>query len=731
MARAVIAFMALAFVTAALFAGSVADDFWAAARKGDVEGVKALLAKGAAVNAKTEYGATALSFAADKGHVEVIKILLAAKADPNVKDTFYKATPLQWAISKGHAEIVRLLVEAGAEEADTALHFAVEKRNLRLAKVVLGKAKIKQAALDKELAAISREKAEIFDFFTNKAEIIELLTRAGAKAAQSKEKSGVKVDAAILKAYVGTYRNDELMMEYKVVLQTDRLVIKLGGFPLYVLKAVDATTFQPVSDDSTTIVFQKNKDEVTGALEKYATKENLFKRLAARAELPLPKDDEPPGAIKPANWPSFRGLHASGVADGQFPPTTWDADARRNIRWKTRIPGLGHSCPVVWGERIFLTTAKSGAKQAYLKTGRYGNVDSVNDTLAHTFHVLCLDKASGKILWDEIAHTGVPKVKRHTKATHANSTCATDGKHVVACFGSEGLYCYDTAGKLLWKKELGVLESGWFYDPDYQWGFGSSPIIYENMTIMQCDAGKNSFIAAYDLQSGEKIWLTPRDEVSSWGTPTIVETKTGAELVTNATKFVRGYDPKTGKEIWRLGKNSEITVPTPIFAQGLIFVTSGYRPVRPIYAIRMGAHGDITLAKDEKSSDAIAWSKDKAGPYMPTPIVYGEHLYTCSNDGIVTCYDAKSGKRLWWERLGSDSGFTASPVAADGKLYFTSEEGQTYVLKAGAEFVLLRTNALGDPCLATPAIADGMLFVRTQRYLFGIGREGGSDLFKN
>jgi outer membrane protein assembly factor BamB len=701
--------MALAFAGAALPANGVTDDFWAAARKGDVEAVKVLLAKGVNVNAKTAYGATALSFAADKGHVEVIKVLLAAKADPNVKDTFYKATPMEWAISRSHAEIVRLLVEAGAEDADTALHFAVQKGNLELAKVVLGKAKIKQADLDKALAATPK----------NKAEIIDVLTKAGAKAAES----SVKVDAAILKSHVGSYRNDELMLEYKVVLQSDQLVIKSGSFTLYVLKPVDETTFHPVSKDSTTIVFQKDKGNVTGILEKSGTKENLFKRLAARPELPLANDVEPPVTIKAANWPSFRGPHASGVADGQFPPTTWDAESRRNIRWRTRVPGLGHSCPVVWGERIFLTTAKNDADKADLKAGLYGNVDSVHDTSPHTFHVLCLDKASGKILWDEIAHKGVPKVKRHTKATHANSTCATDGTHVVACFGSEGLYCYDTLGKLLWKKELGVLDSGWFYDPDYQWGFGSSPIIYENMVIIQCDAGKNAFIAAYDVDSGERIWLTARDELPSWGTPTIIETGTGPELVTNATKFVRGYDPKTGNEVWRLGKNSEITVPTPIFAHGLIFVTSGYRPVRPIYAIRMGARGDITLAKEEKSSGAIAWSIDKAGTYMPTPIVYCEHLYTCSNDGIVTCYDAKSGKRLWWERLGSDGGFTASPVAADGKLYFTSEEGQTYVVKAGAEFNLLATNVLGDPCLTTPAISDGMLFVRTQRYLFGIGLE--------
>lgn len=193
--------------------------------------------------------------------------------------------------------------------------------------------------------------------------------------------------------------------------------------------------------------------------------------------------------------------------------------------------------------------------------------------------------------------------------------------------------------------------------------------------------------------------------------------------MTNATKFVRGYDPLTGKELWRLGRNSEICVPTPFGAHGLIFVASGYRLPRPIYAIRPGARGDITLPKGELTNAAIAWSNDKGGTYMPTPIVYGEHFYTCSNDGVVTCYDARTGKRVWWERLGSDGGFTASPVAADGWLYCTSEEGLTYVLQAGPEFRLLAENSVGDPCLATPAISDGMMFLRTQRFLFGIGRD--------
>jgi outer membrane protein assembly factor BamB len=328
------------------------------------------------------------------------------------------------------------------------------------------------------------------------------------------------------------------------------------------------------------------------------------------------------------------------------------------------------------------------------------------------------------VLWERVAHTGVPQVKRHMKATHANSTPATDGKHVVALFGSAGLYCYDVDGKLLWKKDLGVLDAGWFYDPSYQWEYAASPILYGNLVIVQADLQKGSFIAAYDLAEGRQVWRTEREEIPSWATPSVFETAKRAELVTNATKHVRGYDPLTGKELWRLAGNAEIVAPTPIAAHGLAYVTSGYSPIQPIYAIRLGAaSGDITLAEGKEASETIAWSKKRGGPYMPTPIVYGDHLYTCANNGILTAYDAKTGAQVYRERIGGTKSvaFTASPVAADGKLYFASEDGEIYVVKAGPKFELLATNPMGEVLMATPAIVDGMILVRARHHLFAIG----------
>ncbi len=423
------------------------------------------------------------------------------------------------------------------------------------------------------------------------------------------------------------------------------------------------------------------------------------------------------------NWPQFRGPAASGVAEGGAAPVKWDAEKSIGIRWKKPIPGLSHASPVVWGDKIFVTTAVSANAKEETRFGLYGDVAPVKGQEAkHAWKVYALDKKSGNILWERTSFEGIPKIKRHPKASHAASTPVTDGKHVVALFGSEGLYCYDMKGKLLWKQDVGVLDAGWFYDPDYQWEYGSSPIIYKNLVILQADIQKNSFIAAYDLKNGKQVWKTAREEIPGWGTPTVYEGKTRAELITNGTKAIRGYDPMTGKELWRLTPNSEITTPTPFVANDLIYVTSGYRPVQPIYVIRPGATGDITLKDGKESNEFIVWSKTRGGPYMPTPVVYGEYLYVCSNNGVMTAYNAKTGERVYQQRLADRGGaFTASMVASDGKIYMSSEDGEIFVVKAGPKHELLSVNPIGEVVMATPAISDGMLIVRGINHLFAVG----------
>jgi outer membrane protein assembly factor BamB len=422
------------------------------------------------------------------------------------------------------------------------------------------------------------------------------------------------------------------------------------------------------------------------------------------------------------NWPQFRGPGATGVTEGPAKPVKWDASTSLNVRWKTPIPGLSHSSPVVWGDKIFVTTAVSSAAKDETRFGLFGDVEPVKDDPKHAWKVFAIDKSTGKILWKRTAYEGIPKVKRHPKSSHAASTPVTDGKYLIVNFGSEGLYAYDFNGKLLWKQDLGVLDAGWFYDVDYQWEYGSSPIIYKNLVIVQADIQKNSFIAAYDIKTGKQVWKTSREELSSWGSPTVYEGKQRAELITNGTKAIRSYDPLTGKELWRLGPMSEITTPTPFVAHDLIFVTSGYPPVQPIYAIRPGGNGDLTLKDGKDSSEFIAWSKQRGGPYMPTPIVYGELLYTCSNQGVLTAYNAKTGDRVYQERLGGTGGaFTASPVASDGKIYLSSEDGDVFVVKAGPKYELLSKNPVGEVMMATPAISDNLVIVRTISHLFAFG----------
>jgi outer membrane protein assembly factor BamB len=418
------------------------------------------------------------------------------------------------------------------------------------------------------------------------------------------------------------------------------------------------------------------------------------------------------------NWPSFRGPAASGVSDHQNLPLSWDAAHGTHIRWTAAIPGLSHSSPIVWGDQVFVTTAvSSGRPDASFKRGLYGEGDASDDVSPQQWKLYCFDRKAGKILWDRTAYEGPPKEKRHVKSTYANSTPATDGKVVIAFFGSQGLYAYDLSGKPLWKRDLGKLNVGAYDLPEYEWGTASSPIVYGGKVIVQCDQQKGSFLEAFDRDTGRTLWKAERDELPSWGTPAVYEGAGGAQLVANGSNFVRGYDPATGKELWRLGGSSKITAPTPVFADGLIVVASGRRPEAPIFAIRAGAAGDIT-----GNSHWVAWQKQQRGPYMPTPIIYGGYLYVLGNAGVFDCYNLATGAEIYRERIPHQgSGFSGSPVASDGRIYLPSEDGDIFVVKAGEHFELLQKNEMGEPLMATPAISGEVLLVRTQHHLWAIG----------
>lgn len=424
------------------------------------------------------------------------------------------------------------------------------------------------------------------------------------------------------------------------------------------------------------------------------------------------------------SWPSFRGPQASGVNEGQNLPDQWNAKTGQNILWRTPIPGLAHSSPVVWGNRVFITSAISTDPKATFRPGLYGDGDASKDRSVHQWMIYAIDKHSGKIAWQRVAHRGEPIEKRHIKSTYANSTPATDGRIVVAWFGSHGVHAYDVNGQFLWKVDLGRVDMGAYDIPTYEWGPASSPIIWNDLVIVQCDTQADSFLLALDAKTGKTVWKTDRDEIPSWGTPTVVETSAGSQLVTNASNFIRAYDPRTGKELWRLGRSSKITAPTPIYTEDLIVVASGRGPERPIFAVKASARGDLTLADGKTSSETIVWSKTGRGSYMPTPLIYRGLLYVLANNGTFDAYNLKTGEEVYRQRLPTiGSGYSASPVAADGKIYLSNEDGEILVVGAGEKFTHIATNSIGELLMATPALSDGVMYVRSAQSLFAVGKK--------
>jgi outer membrane protein assembly factor BamB len=690
-----------------------------AARSGDTAQVAALLDKGVDVNAKGRYGATALFFAADKGHLDVVKLLVARGADINIQDTFYRTRPINWALENGHTDVAIFLLDKQAKGAGDALMSGVRSNNSQLVKAALASSDIDRRALQSALATAEREK---------RPELAAPI-KSALDALPADAEPEVKLDPAVLQRYVGRYRNEAAGVTATISARDGRLVAEVPGQSPITFAATGESTFRAREMDGLTVAFNGRGGMVESVTVTEQGRVSSYARLSDAAPAPTPaapagsapSPDRAYPRTPPRNWPSFRGELASGNGDGQGVVSEWDVASGKNVKWKAAIPGIATASPIIWGDRVFLTTAVSGAGDSSFRTGLYGDVKPVDDLSEHQFKVYCLDRRTGKILWDRTAFSGVPKVKRHTKSTQANSTPVTDGKRVVAAFGSVGLLvAYDLDGKELWRADLGTLDSGWFFDPTYQWGHSSSPVIYKSSVILQADIQKGSYLAAWDLTTGKQLWKTERDEIPTWGTPALV---TGArdEIVTNGTK-IRGYDPATGKLLWTLGPNSEVTVATPIAGEGLVYVTAGYPPVRPIYAVKTGARGDISLPAGSESSDAIAWSNTREGTYIPTPILYGGYLFTCNNNGIVSVYEAKTGKREGRGRVGEGGAFSASPVAADGKLYLASEDGDVHVVRATPTLDPIAKNAMKEVIMATPAISDGLIVVRTLGHVYGIGR---------
>ncbi|HEX5083132.1 MAG TPA: PQQ-binding-like beta-propeller repeat protein [Blastocatellia bacterium] len=431
--------------------------------------------------------------------------------------------------------------------------------------------------------------------------------------------------------------------------------------------------------------------------------------------------DVNPSAAPSSNWPQWRGPDSQGVSNEKNLPTEWSET--KNVLWKTALPGRGFSQPVIWGKRVFLTTDVEGGPEptGYKPPKRviggtefkHPDWDGVNKL--HTFKTLCLDRDTGKILWEQTSYEGRVYDYRHKRGNYAAPTPATDGRYVYAYFGSEGVYCYDFNGKPIWKKSLGNIGT-------VGMGVGTSPVLHQNLVILLCDQefdDKESFMTALDKKTGKEIWRVKRPVQVSWATPVIVKTPQRAELIVSGNEFLISYDPNTGKEIWRTGGLKSHAIATPVVGHGLVILSSGF-PSKVITAVKLGGQGNLD------DTDKIAWRYNKGTSYVPSPILYGDYVYLMSDSGILTCLNARTGEVVYeGGRVPIATKFYgASPVAFDGKLLLTSDDGDTFVIKAGPKHEVLGTNSIGEPCRASIAIADGKLFIRGEKHLYCIGNKG-------
>ena len=425
-------------------------------------------------------------------------------------------------------------------------------------------------------------------------------------------------------------------------------------------------------------------------------------------------------AMANEKWPQFRGPESLGVAEDPGLPDTWSST--ENVAWKTDIPGSGWSSPVVWGNHIFLTSVISSSEAEKPQKGLYFGGERKAPTDEHRWMVYCVDFKTGKIRWSKEVHRGTPP-QRHLKNTYASETPVTDGERVYAYFGTVGLFCFDLNGKQLWEKRWGP------YNTRYGWGTAASPVLHGKRVYIVNDNEDDSFVIALDKKTGEQAWRVKREEKSNWATPYIWENEVRTEIVTAGTKRVRSYD-LDGKLLWELAGMSSIAIPTPFSKFGLVYIASGYvgDQHRPVYAIRPGATGNISLAQGETSNKYVAWYHPQAGPYNPSPLIYGDHYYTLLDRGFFTCHDARTGKEIYGkQRMEAGAGaFTASPWAYNGKIFCLSEDGDTFVIQAGPEYKLVGKNSLGEMCMATPAIARGSLIIRTASKLYRIAKGAGA-----
>jgi outer membrane protein assembly factor BamB len=421
-----------------------------------------------------------------------------------------------------------------------------------------------------------------------------------------------------------------------------------------------------------------------------------------------------------ANWPQWRGPQGQGISDETSLPTEWSPTT--NIKWKAAIAGRGHSAPVVWGDRVFLTTAVEGeivpghqAPVHMMGADPFLHPDSMGVDRRNTLKVMALDVATGRLLWEHVAYDGPMFDNRHKRSSYASTTPVTDGERVFVNFGAEGIYAYDVTGKLAWKAAIGKLKT-------LGLGVGASPILYRDLLILQCDEnmGADSFVVAFDKRTGKEMWRAKRDVQVSWSTPVLVEvpaagaTPARTELVTNGSEWIVAYDPATGKELWRTSGVKSNAIHTPLIGEGLVIVTAGF-PERRVIAIRPGA-------APKADAERVAWTYDKGTAYVVSPILYKGVVYLLNDRGVITALDARNGAVIYeGGRIPKPATFMGSPVAFGDHVLLTSEDGETFFVKTGATHAIVRTNSIDEPVYSSLALANGRIYIRGEKHLFAIG----------
>lgn len=684
-------------------------DIFAAIRSGNLPAVKQFLREGVDKNGPDRYGITPIGVAAQVGNLEIAKYLVAQKVDLNRKDHFYNLTPLIQALSNQHLEVGELLLAHGAEPREDALEFAVSQGKIALVRAAQKGGPIHEsrlAGLKKQ--DVSAELKVLLESFTTRPD--------PPKPAYT---------AKDLTKFVGNFEGFDSDTKGKVRVVEGALQVSLNTEPPMALVATAENTFTS-SDGNTQIVFTGRAGSIEGFLViREGNPPDLLRHSVAEpVSRPAVNVEEPPKmftaeANRTDQWPGFRGANGTGIVEGKEVPLEWDLEQKKNIRWISQLQGLGNSSPVIWGNTLVITTAVGEGVSQSLRVGSTGDGSTIEDKVIHSWRVLAYDKTTGKQLWEREVGKAQPMTQRHFKATQANSTPATDGTHIVAVFPTAGLACLDFSGTILWHHDLGGLNASAFYSPETQWGFAASPIIYKDTVILQVDIYGEPYIAAWDLRTGAQRWKTPRQVATSWSTPAIFPTAQGDELVVNGSSII-GYAPDSGKELWSLGPNSELVIAMPVVGPDVVFVSAGYPPVKPIYAIRAGLRGAFQV-KPGDAHQHLLWSEDRGGAYLPTPLLYNGYYFVVHHNGRLVVYQAATGVAIHKSRFSQRGTFTASPIVVNGKIYTGTEEGIMYILEGMPGFKELAAHDFDEPLMATPAVSSGVLYVRTPSRLIAIG----------